>query len=128
MIYDSSIDDNPYQYDEIYNELMEREVPDPPEDTRLNETLDIYDCAYLIPYVHRVMRLAQVKEALGWMPPSYNLSQLDIDCLVILKEEQDKRTVFEQNQQRKQMEAESARAKGMAQTSGSVKRGRYGGR
>jgi hypothetical protein len=59
----------------------------------LNDVLDFYDCHDLLPYASHIMWLSSVKSALGYIP--FSLDYFAIRCLVILKEEENKKTVKE---------------------------------
>jgi len=59
----------------------------------LGEFLSFYDCYELIPYAHHILWLSSLKEAIGEIPSSFMLDWDDYRALVILKEEQSRKSV-----------------------------------
>jgi hypothetical protein len=70
------------------------EIPKGPLDTFLS----FYDCYDLLPYAHHILQLASIKEVLGFLP--FNLDWEDIRALVILKEEQSRKSIKDSQEMR----------------------------
>lgn len=101
---------DPYENDEIREEMnrfpedlsgMLEPEPEPGQEEfgstngYLNEVLDFYDCADLLPYANYILWLASLKEAIGYIPPDFNLSYMDMRCLVVLREESGKKMMHD---------------------------------
>ena len=57
------------------------------QNEKLEEFVEFYDCADLLPFAMRIVYLYNVKEALGSIPSSFGLSHQEISALVILQSE-----------------------------------------
>lgn len=79
-------------------------------ETRLDEVLRVYECEDLIPVANRILWLSAVREALGHIPPAFDLTCEEIDGLVILQEELSKKM----QQDHKQLEKETAKIRSQA--------------
>lgn len=63
-----------------------------PINEQVQEVLDFYDCADLLPFIERIVWLTTVKEALGYLPVShFKLNYEEIRGLTILVEESNKK-------------------------------------
>ncbi|MDP4272613.1 MAG: hypothetical protein Q8909_21195 [Bacteroidota bacterium] len=80
----------------IENEYEEADDTDEitTDNQQLDEVIEFYDCYNLIPLAQRVIWLSNVKEALGYIPPAFELTHLEIKLLVVLQEEQSKKVAY----------------------------------
>jgi hypothetical protein len=76
---------------------------------QLTEVIEFYDCADLLPYAYHIMWLAEAREALGYLP--FSLDYFDIRCLVILKEEVNKKQVRDMQQSSREQESALSKAR-----------------
>ena len=89
-----------------FDEIDEEEVP---INEQVQEVLDFYDCADLLPFIERIVWLNTVKEALGYIPVShFQLNYEEIVALTILIEENQKKMQHDNlNLRRESREAQS---------------------
>ena len=80
---------------------QQRDVEVDVENSQLTEVLKFYDCGDLLPFCYRIIYLSNVKEALGNIPKSFQLSSQEITSLIILKSEQDKKVQKELQKNKK---------------------------
>jgi hypothetical protein len=66
----------------------------------LDEYLDFYNCADLLPFINRVLWLNGVREALGHIPDWFELNREEIRSMVILREETSKKMQYDSNKSR----------------------------
>jgi len=66
----------------------------------LDEYLEFYDCADLMPFISRVLWLNGVREALGHIPDWFELNREEIRGMVILREESSKKMQYDSNKSR----------------------------
>ena len=90
---------------------------------RLNEILDFYDCARLLPFVQRIFNIRNEKDATGVMPPAYVGAYHEMRGLITLKEEEKKKEIFESQKMRKESEAQQRTARSHAGAAGARGRG-----
>lgn len=105
---DVTVDEN---IDENIDENVEEETEEIDTNPELTNVLNFYKCHDLMPFVTRVFWLSNVKEALGYIPREFDIDYMEIKSLVILNQEQARKTAFESYKMRekgKAMEAEAA--------------------
>lgn len=102
-------DVDPLAGDEIKVEMAggDPEEIEPLDNRRLDAVLEFYDCYHLLAFAQRVNWLSGVKEALGIIPESFKLSYMEIQALVVLNEEIQRKSrsdtyKMKQDQQRKE--------------------------
>ncbi len=78
---------------------------------QLGDVLTIFDCADLLPLANRVIWLANVKEALGYIPEWFKLTYQEIKLLVILKEENSLKMACDSYQTKREQNAQLGRAR-----------------
>ncbi len=74
----------------------------------LEEVLDFYDCADLLPFAQRVIWLSSIKEALGYVPRYIPIDYEELQALVILNEEQNKKISYENFRLRRESKRNAA--------------------
>ena len=62
---------------------------------QLSKVIEFYDCAYMLPFAERIQWLSSVKEVLGTIPSSFNVTRDEIVGLVILNSEVCKKSQFD---------------------------------
>ena len=82
------------------------------ENDRLNEVIKFYDCADLLPLAHHVLWLAAVSEATGSLD-RFDLDYLTIRLLVILKEEQSKKSALDMQQAQQSRRSSTSASSGL---------------
>lgn len=90
-------DRDPLEYDEIRAELnnINLDEVEQPNNYLLDEVLDFYDCADLLPLAQRVIWLSAVKEACGIIPQCIDVDCEELRLLVVLQEEQSKKVMYD---------------------------------
>ena len=89
------------------------------QNEKLEEFVEFYDCADLLPFAMHIVYLYNVKEALGSIPPSFDLSHQEISALVMLQSEYSMKSQKDMLESKLEGERNAAAAKRKA---GSAKR------
>jgi hypothetical protein len=107
-------DRDPMEGDElraIFNGFTEDEIDElqEPSNIFLDEVLEKFDCADLLPLVNRIIRLSSIKEVLGYIP--YNMIPFDyeeLQYLLIYHEEHNKKIAHESFKMRQQSKTQQS--------------------
>lgn len=84
----------------------------------LEDALNFYGCEEYVPFCLRIIKLAAIREAVGYIPPHIfgKLDQADVEALVILRDEQAKKSLFDSRQHAEAAKAQASAARTQAGT------------
>lgn len=81
------------------------------ENEKLAEFVEFYDCADLLPFAYRIIWLHGVKEAVGVIPDTFELSPQEVSALVILQSEHNMKAQKDMLENKKKSERQQRQAK-----------------
>ena len=79
---------------------LDRDIEEP-GNPLLEEILEFYNCEDLLPLARRIIWLSSVKEAVGYIPNYIPMDYEELQCLIVLHDEQNKKMAYENYKMKK---------------------------